>query len=212
VEKAQMKGSPDNGSGSLLSSHRLDALTDGVFAIAMTILVLNIDLPPLGRHVQPAQLLSALIKIWPQIATYGLSFLILGSLWIGHTHRFRWLKQTERRHLWLNIVGLMLVCLVPFSTSLINDYGGLMVAEIFFHLNMFAVGAIFYLQWNYAIRDKRLMSREIDPSFVRVEKRANLVLPTIAVFCLILALWIPDWSVWPYLATPFIVSRIRRRG
>src|SRR5438105_426474 len=92
---------------------RVLALSDGVFAIAMTLLVLGIPVPQFNQPISDARLLSALDDIQPQLLSFGLSFLLVGVYWVGHRRLFRGLVRTDAWLVWLNLFMLLFVCLVP---------------------------------------------------------------------------------------------------
>jgi uncharacterized membrane protein len=103
---------------------RLAALTDGVLGIAMTLLVLDIRLPVSAETLSDAELWQKLLGIWPQIFSYGLSFLVVAVMWISHVQKFRHLTRTTPLLLWLNVLFLLGVGFVPFTTALLAENGG----------------------------------------------------------------------------------------
>ena len=108
-----------------LATTRLEALTDGIFAFAMTLLVLSITLPddPGGNSYMPnAELKELLFHEWQRFLNYAIAFLLLASFWMNHSKAFHMMKATEHRHTWINIIFLMFVALAPFTTALVGDY------------------------------------------------------------------------------------------
>ena len=99
---------------------RIVAFTDGVFAIAITLLVLSLDIPP---DLRGADLHDFLIDSWRQFFAYFLSFAVVGQFWIAHHGTFSLLHDFDRRLLALNLVYLSLIVLIPFPTQLLGDYG-----------------------------------------------------------------------------------------
>jgi uncharacterized membrane protein len=99
---------------------RIAAFTDGVFAIAITLLVLSLDVPP---DVSGSKLNDFLLDSWPQLFAYFLSFAVIGRFWISHHRVFATLHDFDRRLLVLNLAYLALVVLIPFPTELLGDYG-----------------------------------------------------------------------------------------
>lgn len=193
----------------LLRINRLESLTDGVFAISMTILVLGITVPTLHRYPKPLELLAALRSIWPAFFHYGLSFLILGRVWIALTHLFDLIEYTDRTHLYLNLLILMFAGLIPFSTSLIADYPGIYVAEFLFHINMLLLGLAIYGQLRYAIRGRGLSKETLDKKMVSQLELLNLTLPALALIGIMIAIWHPRWSTAPYFLLLVIPSFLK---
>jgi uncharacterized membrane protein len=104
-----------------LSKTRIEALTDGIFAIAMTLMVFDIKLP-VGPQTTPWSLRSELIGLWPRFLAYAISFIMLGVYWVGHHNQYHYIRRTDRGFLWINIFFLMGVSLIPFSTGLLGQY------------------------------------------------------------------------------------------
>lgn len=193
----------------LLRVNRLEALTDGVFAISMTILVLGISVPTLNEYPNPIQLLGALRSIWPAFFHYALSFLILGRVWIALTHLAELIQYTDRTHLYLNLLILMMAALIPFSTSLIADYPAIYVAEFLFHMNMLLLGLAIYGQLRYAIRNRGLSKQALDKKSIMQLELLNCTLPAVALIGMLITIWLPRWSTAPYFLILVIPSFIR---
>jgi uncharacterized membrane protein len=181
-----------------LTTNRIETLTDGIFAIAMTLLVLNIHLPEAGVTNQP-ELYALVIAQSRLFYNYALSFILLAIFWIIHHQQFHYIKRTDRRHLWLNIFILMFVCLMPFSTSLTGDYHGDWMAGLFFGSNMFILGVLFYLNWIYATKDYRLVDRDLDPHRIAIGKRRSAVTPLVSLLAIALSLIIPTMASYSYI-------------
>jgi uncharacterized membrane protein len=104
------------------STERLVMFSDGVIAIAITLLVLDIRLPELPEHADSAALAAALLAIMPKIAAYGLSFLVVGELWYVHHMKFRYIDRCDARLIWLNMLFLMTIGFVPFASSVLSEH------------------------------------------------------------------------------------------
>ena len=96
---------------------RLTGFSDGVFGIAITLLVLNIEVPTVGQ----SGVASAVFAEWPDVLTYVISFLVVGNYWIGHHHTFQKIERQDDWLLWLNLLFLLCIAFVPFTTSLLGD-------------------------------------------------------------------------------------------
>lgn len=103
---------------------RLGAFTDGVLAIAITLLVLDIKLPEGAGAMSDAALGGALIEIWPKYLGYVISFLVIGNYWMIHTAKFRELKAVNHRFIVLNILFLLVVGFIPFVTAVVSENDG----------------------------------------------------------------------------------------
>ena len=127
-----------------LSKGRLEALTDGIFATVMTVLVLSLSVPIVTSSGSGTQLSSAVLSdiegLLPDILGYVLSFLLLAVLWISHHNIFHYITRVNRPLLWLNIIFLLTVGFIPFSTSLIGRYPLVQVTVVIYGTNIFATG------------------------------------------------------------------------
>ncbi|MDD1719748.1 MAG: TMEM175 family protein [Methanoregulaceae archaeon] len=186
-----------------LSKNRIETLTDGIFAIAMTLLVLGVIVP---HQSPPPTIIEFLIKSVPELIEYAIGFLALAVIWVLHHQQFHYIRFIDRPILWLNILALLFVGLMPFSTSLADVYAENRLAEIIIGLNLLTIGIIFYLQWVHAARNRCLMSPDITDRVVRSERRRNLVIPGIALVGTMLALFGFGPGIIVYFLIPVIFA------
>jgi uncharacterized membrane protein len=189
-----------------MTTKRIETLVDGIFAIAMTLLVLSLNVPQILYPATNAQILGFLVNMAPQFFIYILSFLLLATFWRVNHVQFNLIKKTDQGLLWINIFWLMLVALVPFSTNLVGDYGYLTVPMVFFHLNLFLIGVFFNLNWYHAVKHD-FIDDKVDTQFLESHKKINLILPFSALIAIGVALIAPEYSSLVYLAI-FFVRRI----
>jgi uncharacterized membrane protein len=121
---------------------RLLALSDGVFAIAMTLLVLDIPAPQRLVEHTDAALAQALRQVVPNLVAFGLSFVLVALYWITHRRLFRDIARSSARLVQLNVAMLLLVCLVPFTSAVLSRYGDLSSAIIVYAANLGALGLV----------------------------------------------------------------------
>jgi uncharacterized membrane protein len=127
---------------------RIVAFTDGVFAIAITLLVLSIDVP---SSVSGSALHDFLVDTWPQLFAYFLSFAVIGRFWIAHHRFFATVHDFDRRLMVLNLAYLSLIVLVPFPTELLGDYGGETDAVILYALVVGSASLLGWVMLRYAL-------------------------------------------------------------
>ena len=130
-----------------LGRNRIEALTDGVFAVAMTLLVLDIKVPELQQPLATAELPLKLVALWPKFLSYTISFVILGVYWVGHHVQLSFIRRADRPLLWINILFLLWVALVPFSTALLSEYSNTRLAIAIYGANLIAIGLTLALHW-----------------------------------------------------------------
>ena len=150
-----------------LTTTRIEALSDGVFAIAMTILVLDFLIP---TNLNPEELIKNLAHLWPHFIAYYLSFIALGIFWVSHSTQFYWIKRSNRSFLWLNIYFLLFIALIPFSTLILGEYSTQEIAIAIYGLNLIICAIFLNFQWNYATKRNKLTSNNLSHSTVRLIK------------------------------------------
>ena len=154
--------------GPRLTPGRLEAFSDGVFSIAATLLVLDLRVPDVQNDLG-----SALAAQWPNYATYIVSFLTIGIIWVNHHSLFANVRHVDRTLLFVNILLLLTVSAIPFPTALLAHY---VVIEPASHLAaavyggvMVAMSVAFTVLWRHVTRDARLLGRHLDPRRARQE-------------------------------------------
>lgn len=184
------------------STKRIETLVDGIFAIAMTLLVLTIDVPNITGQISNAAIAQYLIDLMPKFFAYVLSFILLAVFWRINHQQFNLIKHVNSTLLWINILWLMLVALVPFSASLAGEYGNYQIPMIFFNLNMFLIGIFFTLNWSYAYRNN-FLDASIDYKKMGHIRKLNLSLPLCSLIAIGLTFIDPSWSGIAYIFIPF---------
>jgi uncharacterized membrane protein len=134
------------------SLERLAALSDGIFAVAMTLLVLDLHLPTAAQVHGERELLMALCGLGPQWVAYGMSFLTLGIFWAGQQTQLNHLAEGTRDLTWIHLAFLFAVTLLPLSTRLLAEFISYRSALLLYWLNILALGAILYWSWKHAAR------------------------------------------------------------
>ncbi len=152
---------------------RIEAFSDGVFAIAITLLIIEIGIP---HVVGTESLTDKLLELWPSYLGYAISFLVIGIVWANHHNRFRLILRSDHILLFLNIVFLMCVAFIPFPTALLADYMAgtdehrTTAAAVY--SGTLAVTAVFFtILWLYAAGNYRLVDRAVDPHLLRAMTR-----------------------------------------
>ena len=126
------------------SPHRIEALTDGIYAVAMTLLVIELKLPDHAAIHTAEQLANGLVHLLPRFLAWAMSFFVLAFFWIGHHRSYGHLRRTDAKLVWLNIGQLAFVSLMPFSCDLVGEHGQVLISQAIYSINM-ALLAIFGL-------------------------------------------------------------------
>ncbi len=143
---------------------RTEAFSDGVFAIAITLLILEIRVPHPGETGE--SLTTLLLQQWPSYLAYVLSFLVIGVMWVNHHNLFRYIRRVDNLFLFLNSLLLMVITFVNFSTTLLADYlldpAGQQVAGLVYAGTGIVVAILFNLMWRHAALGNRLLAPGVD--------------------------------------------------
>lgn len=174
---------------------RLEAFSDAVIAIAMTLLVIEIHVPNLEATENGLHLWSELRDLWPSYLGYAISFIVIGIMWANHHNVFKVIDRVNQSLIILNTIFLLFVCFIPFTTALLAEYlghNGEKTATLVY-TGWFLLTAICYnLLWRYASGNKRLIDPEADPAVVaNITRRFNLGPPTYAVSFLLAFIYPP---------------------
>jgi uncharacterized membrane protein len=196
-----------------LSPGRIEALCDGVFAIAMTILVLELTIPNFIGTAGSHGSASSFLEIIPELYVYALGFVVLGIYWILHHFMFHFIERSDGVLIWLNILFLMSAALVPFSTAVlrVNEalapgaHLGNSAPWIFFAGSTLVTILILLGIWQYATGSHRLVAPDIDKRVVKVFKNIILIGVGIMIVGFVLSLFIPLASIISTVAMVFMI-------
>lgn len=189
--------------------HRLSALSDGIFAIAMTLLVLDIRVTP---DLDPAGFRQMLHDLLPKIASYALSFTILAGFWRDHRRILRLAQWMDTVTVWLTLAGLGVIALLPFPTTMLSEYASQPLAVVVYACTVIVIDVL-QLAVFFSIRRHPEMARPVPPHFNR-----NFVMDlgsTILVFGVTvpIAFFSPTAALWTWLALvplKFVLGRHER--
>ena len=183
-----MREASDNRQATGLSASCLEAFSDGVFAVAITLLVLNLQIPLLASSLVSRELLPKLVALCPKLLSYLLSFVIVGIYWVAHHHTFHYITRSDRTLLWLNILLLLCIVFLPFPTALLGRYPEQRVSIISYAGRLVITGlALQSLRW-YATSGCRLVDGEIDPHLAQRATRRNQTAPPLYLLAIGLSL------------------------
>jgi uncharacterized membrane protein len=166
-----MSSSSNGTSGSFPGKGRIETLTDSIFAIAMTLLVLDIRVPMLPKEISVVGLEQRVFNLWPKFLVYVLSFVILAIYWVSHSIQFHYVRRANRTLFYINILILMLVAFIPFSTHLLSEHIEHQFAVAFYGGHLMLIWIFQLLHWYYVTTGGRLVDGNIDPNIVSAVKR-----------------------------------------
>jgi uncharacterized membrane protein len=176
------------------SVERLAALSDGIFAVAMTLLVLDLRVPAVDAIHSERDLWHALAAAAPQIVMYMMTFLTLGIFWIGQQTQLNHLSRSDRTLTWLHLAFLFAVTLMPFSTRLLAEFAAYRAALVIYWANIALLGATLYLSWGCAVRNSLLKS-DVSPETIAAICRRILTGQSFYAFGALLCFFNTYWSI-----------------
>ncbi len=197
------------------SAERLAALSDGVFSITMTLLVLDLRAPAAEAIHSDHDLWRALLTLSPRLLMYMMTFMTLGIFWVGQQTQLNHLQRSDRSLTWIHLAFLFVVTVTPFSTALLAEHTAYRLALVVYWLNIFLLGAILYWSWVCALSTE-LVKADI-PSYVSSAiKRRILIAQSLYAFGALLCVFNPYWSIGfivlvqlNYVIAPRLLGRSR---
>lgn len=187
---------------------RLEAFSDGVLAIAITLLVLEIKVPHLEAGLSVGETVQALLALTPKFVSYLLSFVFIAVFWVNHHRFFRLVERVDAGLLWLNILLLLALSFIPFPTAMIGEYPDNPVALALFALVLMAAGIAFNLMWRHS-QARSLYHNDVAAALVDRAKRRGLLGPALYALAAVAAFVLPAAAWVLFIAIPalYVVRR-----
>ena len=191
---------------------RLEALSDGIFAFAMTLLVISLTVPIIPKDEAPVLLPPLILKIFPEFLIFSIAFFIIAGFWLSHHRILRTIRHVDNHVIGINILLLFFIVLIPFSTSIAGDYDNVRMAVLIFHVNLLCASILLTVLW-LSIRKHW---NELSPGQDRVyrQERSGLVRAVVFPSVLLLAIGVsvfdPARSMWCYFLIPVAMGIMTR--
>ena len=164
-----------------LTKTRIEALSDNVFSIAMTLLILELKVPEIPVSTADTELPKRLFELWPKLQSYFISFASLGFFWLNHHFQFHFVRRTNVVMLLLNFLVLLHIAFLPFSTALLGDYPHSRVGVIAYGGNLTVLSLLMFLHWRYITGSAGLVDPDLDDHLIlSVSRRSFVVLSIFA--------------------------------
>lgn len=184
-----------------ISRNRFEALFDGIFAFAMTLLVTGLAIPALAKAEAATTLPARVMAMRPEFMSFIIAFFVLASFWLAHHRQFRFVQVVDPWIVRITLIILAFTVLMPFTTSLSGDYPDVVVAVDLFHANMFAMALMYLVHWYYLVRHPALTSG-ISRRDAANGLRRNVIVPFVSLAGIALAGISPSWSMAVYALIP----------
>jgi uncharacterized membrane protein len=190
---------------------RLILFSDAVFAIAITLLVIEIKIPEIHeKPVTDNAVLHKLAELIPKFVGFIVSFLLIGQYWIVHHRMFSFVINFTDRLIWLNILFLFAIALMPFSTGFYSEYvlRGVVTPIIFYTANIALLGIANFLMWRYLSNQRNNLTENLTPALAKYFSLRALTVPTIFVIFSFVYLYYPTVAFFIPMLIPFIMRLI----
>ena len=190
---------------------RLILFSDAVFAIAITLLVIEIKIPEIHeKPVTDNAVLHKLRELIPKFAGFLVSFFLIGQYWIVHHRMFSFVINFTDRLIWLNILFLFAIALMPFSTGFYSEYvlRGVVTPVIFYTANIALLGFANFLMWRYLSNQKNNLTQNLTPALSKYFSLRALTVPTIFVIFSFVYLYRPMIAFFIPMLIPLIMRLI----
>ena len=209
----EVKKSPSliSESTNYVNLERLTFLVDGVFAITMTLLVLELRLP----ESSPASLAQSLLAMVPRLYIYFIAFYSIANHWVVHQRMFRHITSADSKMLWLTILGLLFITLIPASTAIVGRFPAEKLAAACFSANSFLQGMTVWAFWAYVSKNQNQFAAHSDSRMLWITSQVWLII-TIGWLISILFSFVNvyltyvSWILWPNLVA--VWGNYRRRN
>ena len=182
-----------------IGKNRIEALSDGIFAIVMTLLVLELHVPHLPVNAPNVEVAPALVGLWPKFVSYVVTFVSLGFFWVGHHMMYHGIRRADRTLLWLNIFFFMFVSLLPFSTSVLNAFREAFIAPFIFGANLAVIGWLLFFQWTYVNSQPDMLANFVSTKYRKTIGSRMLIVPIATTCTVIICFWSVGISLAIYL-------------
>ena len=193
------------------AKNRIEALIDGIFAVALTLLVLDIKLPEDVTYATNEALWQRLVALERHFAIYAISFIVIGIYWVAHHVQFHYVRYTDRRLIWINMFFLLMISFLPFATDLVGDHEDLILPCEIYGFALLILSGLSWVHLRYLARHPYLASPDLTPEAVRLLKRRIAMFTLIPMLSMLVALVNTRLALYAYLflaTVHFLPARI----
>jgi uncharacterized membrane protein len=194
---------------------RIVFFSDAVFAIAITLLVLSIEVPQIPENLVAEELPGQLFDLWRNVVSYVISFLVIFSYWTVHHSLFSIIRGYDRGLIWLNGLFLMAVAFLPFPSALLGEYGDLQLVVAIYAGSMAVTRLLLSAMWWYASGGQRLIVSDLDPGLIRAHHIRGVLIPLIFLISIAISFFSVRVAVYSWILLAlgnFVDYRILRRS
>ena len=187
------------------------AFGDAIFAFAITLMTISIEIPDLPPNLTESELLSRLYEVYPQVESYIISFVVIGIFWISYHQVFNFITKSHISVVYLNLLFLLLITFLSITTSLVIDYGSYQIPYVIFCVVVILASSLLALIWWYATKDYRLIDKDVHPLFIRGLMINLLLIPFVYAISILVSFFNQDIAQYLWLIIVPLSIATRRK-
>jgi uncharacterized membrane protein len=184
---------------------------DAIFAFAITLMTLSIDIPDLPANLTESQLISTLYDMYPQVESYVISFAVISIFWVSYNQVFNFITRSHISMVYLNLLFLLLITFLSITTSLVIEYGSYQIPYVIYCVVVIMTSSLLALIWWHASKDYRLVDKGIHPLFVRGMMVNLLLVPFVFAISILISFFNLDIAQYLWLVIIPLSIAVRRR-
>jgi uncharacterized membrane protein len=193
----------------IIEKSRAAALSDGIFAFAMTLLVISLAIPPIPEQDAPVLLPGILAGMWGEFLIFVIAFFIISSFWISHHRIIRRVRYINDRLIGINLLFLFFIVLIPFTTTISGDYLNVLEAVLFFHGNLLVASLLLTGMWGYIVHHYgELNPGGENPGWTGRERA--FIIPGVSLLAIGISFIDTSASMWCYTLIPLLLFIVPR--
>ena len=187
------------------------AFGDAIFAFAITLMTISIDIPDLPPNLTESELLSRLYEMYPQVESYIISFAVIAIFWISYHQVFNFITRSHISMVYLNLLFLLLITFLSITTSLVINYGSYQIPYIIYCIVVIMTSSLLALIWWYATKDYRLVDEDVHPLFVRGMMVNLLLVPFVFAISILVSFFDLDIAQYLWLIIAPLNIAVKRK-
>jgi uncharacterized membrane protein len=184
---------------------------DAIFAFAITLTTLSIDIPDFPPNLTESELLSRLYEMYPQVESYIISFAVIAIFWISYHQVFNFIKESPISMVYLNLLFLLLITFLSITTSLVINYGSYQIPYVIYCIVVIMTSSLLAAIWWYATKDYRLINKNINPLLVRGLMVNLLLVPFVFAISILVSFFDLDIAQYFWLIIVPLNIAVRRK-
>jgi uncharacterized membrane protein len=184
---------------------------DAIFAFAITLMTLSIDIPDLPTNLTESQLLSRLYELYPQVESYIISFVVISIFWISYHQVFNFITRSHISMVYLNLLFLLLITFLLITTSLVIEYSSYQIPYVIYCIVVILASSLLAIIWWHATKDYRFVDKDIHPLFIRGMMINLLLVPFVFAISILVSFFDLDIAQYLWLVIVPLNITVRRK-